>query len=732
MNKVGVFCLKKHQSLILFTEETFKNCKAILQIGVKYKLAHENVSFTSRPRQIECYHIACYRKFTALSKKYRQELRQTASCTVVPQEETEQPAGPSCSETRDSATTNETERTAEIVEAICSQARRTFDAITPDLRPYPKKPKLIEILPKLPVEATSTIPSSTKTHGTIPLTWVLSHALHIQNTPMWVGFNSLVFTDNSHFNRCKRIHLMINLALTILHFESFAQSENIEVSEEVKNYLVTFLKNRSMVPTIDNIDLLRIIESYEQYSIKTLNGEHGKTAQYYMIYINLINNYLMLTASIRTNDFELFKFMLPRITNLFFVFNQPNYARWLVLYHNKLCRVNETHPGLIVQLEKGSFGVKRTDNKFSKIPVDLTLEQTINADAASRLTGVLHFTNSVQARQRWCKSHSMRSTIITHVLQQTGIRLNQDITAELEKNRTKKSAAQLQSLIHAIKQNINPFDRSFDPNFLFNICSESIRFEARIVTNKVATFADSLKKTIEQSIDFEKVLPYPLTPITFAWCHLDGTHCKTDKSALMKSLEISIDSEVPAYTDVVLIDGFFFLHLMKDVPLTFENISIKLLQSIVKFNAKNIAIIFDRYFSPSIKDCEHAFRDTSENRDSNISGHDKKCSTDFSKELRNIKFKEAFVKFLINHWANDELAPYLGIKTVQLNYDHCYQYTVNDGRINRISHTRRQTKIIFHACNIVKNSNILIRCSNTDILVIMLGNMEKLSSASKI
>ncbi|OXU28044.1 hypothetical protein TSAR_013951 [Trichomalopsis sarcophagae] len=71
---------------------------------------------------------------------------------------------------------------------------------------------------------------------------------------------------------------------------------------------------------------------------------------------------------------------------------------------------------------------------------------------------------------------------------------------------------------------------------------------------------------------------------------------------------------------------------------------------------------------------------------------------------------EAFVKFLIDHWANDELAPYLGIKTVQLNYEKCYQYTVNDGRINRTiednftctSHEEADTKIIFHACNIVQ------------------------------
>ncbi|KAJ8914072.1 hypothetical protein NQ315_014266 [Exocentrus adspersus] len=140
--------------------------------------------------------------------------------------------------------------------------------------------------------------------------------------------------------------------------------------------------------------------------------------------------------------------------------------------------VNETHPGLNVQLERGSFGIKRTDKQFSKIPIDLSLEQTINADAASRLTGIVHFTNSIPARQRWCKSHSMRSKIITRVLQQAGLRQNQDITADLEKNRIKKSTTQLLNLKHAIKQNINPVDRSLDLNFLFNISTGQAASEA--------------------------------------------------------------------------------------------------------------------------------------------------------------------------------------------------------------------------------------------------------------
>jgi len=51
------------------------------------------------------------------------------------------------------------------------------------------------------------------------------------------------------------------------------------------------------------------------------------------------------------------------------------------------------------------FGKKRTSNSFSRALIDLTLEQTVNADAARKLTGITYFTNSISARQRWARSH---------------------------------------------------------------------------------------------------------------------------------------------------------------------------------------------------------------------------------------------------------------------------------------------------------------------------------------
>lgn len=122
-----------------------------------------------------------------------------------------------------------------------------------------------------------------------------------------------------------------------------------------------------------------------------------------------------------------------------------------------------------IDFESCSFGIKRTSKSFSRQPIDLTLEQTINADASKRLTGVINFTNSISARQRWAKSHSLRSTIISHVLENIGLKSRQDISNELEKSKIEKASSAVQKFVVIIKKYIDPFDQTIDPNVLFNI-----------------------------------------------------------------------------------------------------------------------------------------------------------------------------------------------------------------------------------------------------------------------
>ena len=171
-----------------------------------------------------------------------------------------------------------------------------------------------------------------------------------------------------------------------------------------------------------NAEIKWLLGKYEEYVEDTMNGVHGCTAQYFMIYVKLIGRHVVLQASVRRQNYDMYLYILPRITNLFFAFNQQNYARWLTCYDDNLLQVSQTHPGLLEKMQKNSIRVKRIPKPHSFQPIDLILEETINLDAANSMTGISHITNSIAARQRWCKSHIFRTSVLTNVMQDLSMR----------------------------------------------------------------------------------------------------------------------------------------------------------------------------------------------------------------------------------------------------------------------------------------------------------------------
>ncbi|KAH9640140.1 hypothetical protein HF086_002800 [Spodoptera exigua] len=156
------------------------------------------------------------------------------------------------------------------------------------------------------------------------------------------------------------------------------------------------------------------------------------------------------------------------------------------------------------------------------------------------------------------------------------------------------------------------------------------------------------------------------------------------------------------------------------------------------FKAPRVDIVFDQYFSPSIKDYERMRRNEQRTIDFNIIGPSQTRPTDFMKELKNIKFKESFVQFLIDYWATDEMATFIGNTLIKLNYDSCYSYIVKNNVVEMTidenlacnNHEEADTKIIHHVCKLdtYRKTNVLLKSSDTDVLIIMLGNMDHLQS----
>ncbi|GFX38378.1 uncharacterized protein TNCV_2343541 [Trichonephila clavipes] len=117
-----------------------------------------------------------------------------------------------------------------------------------------------------------------------------------------------------------------------------------------------------------------------------------------------------------------------------------------------LNKVDETHPGLKNDFMNGCFGIKRTDKPFSSTPIDLTLETTINAEAARCLS---------------------------------------DVSADLQPNRINIYGKQLSDFNEIFENNINPFDESLDKDSLYNIAT------AKPVPENVANFLLNIEKNGE-------------------------------------------------------------------------------------------------------------------------------------------------------------------------------------------------------------------------------------------
>lgn len=159
---------------------------------------------------------------------------------------------------------------------------------------------------------------------------------------------------------------------------------------------------------------------------------------------------------------------------------------------------------------------------------------------------------------------------------------------------------------------------------------------------------------------------------------------------------------------------------------------------ITKYPANRIDVIFDQYWHPSIKDSEGQLRKEAPLINYSITGPDQTRPTDFAKELKNTNFNESLIDFFSTHWRSDEIAPFIGNKLIHLNFRECRSYKANNGKVESAIiedlccnlHEEADTKIIYHACNIGDQCNIVIRASDTDKLIIMLANMTKLKNSS--
>ena len=149
--------------------------------------------------------------------------------------------------------------------------------------------------------------------------------------------------------------------------------------------------------------------------------------------------------------------------------NHHNYARWMSLYSLDLANLEISQPDLQKILTEGGFSVNRTGKSFASVPVDMALEQTIDANAKSRLKGIMAFADISTAVNRWIVTASMKSKILNAFLDYADKNISYDESKELHAFRIRAEQNHLSKLKKVIKATVNPFSKQLNKDFLFNI-----------------------------------------------------------------------------------------------------------------------------------------------------------------------------------------------------------------------------------------------------------------------
>ena len=94
-------------------------------------------------------------------------------------------------------------------------------------------------------------------------------------------------------------------------------------------------------------------------------------------------------------------------------------------------------------LEKGAFPIRRTRKHYSRSAVDLSLEQTVNKDAGSKLKGIVSFRNSDEALRRWALTMTQRARVVSELKAIVGLEQEDTAASQCRPPRIRKDNLQM-------------------------------------------------------------------------------------------------------------------------------------------------------------------------------------------------------------------------------------------------------------------------------------------------
>ena len=183
-----------------------------------------------------------------------------------------------------------------------------------------------------------------------------------------------------HYNRALRVHKVVYEALERILRQVYESLHGCLFDEQG----VTTLDHLAKNPCKDNLlaclaseSCNKSLDRYDEFKETVRQGALGKTAQFWLSYMEKVGLILQFQRATKENCLTLHLASLQRMCSLFFSFDHPNYARYSAFYLLNMLNLEKTHPGAEDLLKNNGFSVNRSGVPSFRNAVDITFEQTI-------------------------------------------------------------------------------------------------------------------------------------------------------------------------------------------------------------------------------------------------------------------------------------------------------------------------------------------------------------------
>ena len=555
-------------------------------------------------------------------------------------------------------------------------------------------------------------------------------------------------------------------------------------------YICVNLVNRLFQEVNRQLKLLQPLMNHFNIIGKSMS----ETFEFWLEYCDMVFLLLDFIAAERESNWHLHLETFAKMLQYDRAYDHYKYFSWGLIYLFDMHELPSKHPDLYHNFVIGNHAVSRNKNKssFNSVSTDMALEQSMNRDSKTK-GGIVGVTQDINAVEKWTLTAHLRAAVHANFKEMCGV-LYQCEEKELSKKTIIRSEAYIVRIMNAVNESSNPFvfstshksplknivsgsiikdifrddilnakrlGKSALDDFIKNrFVERSVKFLAPITKLKLHTFSSEDKPikisrkneatltlrshqnlftrlitvSTSRQINLKTVLSHELTAVPLSLFYQNGDMRKTNKSVLLKELEIDESSltTIPTEckeTSATIIDFMAVVQSFNKAGLvTFSDLAKRFEPAIFSGlkDSRTVVLVPDRYdVTFSIKSDERSRRQKYYSAEIEIRNDDQKLPKSFQSYLDNPRNKINLVTYIFNKW--------IAILPGKLTQNQHVLFANLDGTSTEIlenkcnnlelitDHEEADSKIFVYCkylCQLNQIHRIVIESPDTDVAVI--------------